>query len=135
MIQRILLTTLCAVPLFVIVNQGMTKEKRSSLVVAGGGHRCDRWLGERAQENSIIGFALEEWVLGFTLGIKTGTESDPPIESPTYLTGVTEDDLLTRMDNYCRAHRRDFIIQAALVVNADLKEEHANLILRSLERK
>lgn len=135
MIQRIFLAMLCIVSLLVTVDQGIVREKRSSLVVAGGGHRCDRWLEERAKDNSILGFALESWVVGFALGIKIGRESDPPIESPTYLTGVTEDDFFARMDDYYRAHRRDFVIQAASVVNADLMEEHANRILRSLERK
>ena len=131
MVRRILLTMLCAVSFLAAANEGMAKEKRSSLVVAGGGHRCDRWLQERAKDNSILAFALESWAVGLALGIKMGTEHDPPIESPTYLKGVTEDDFLARVDDYCRTHRRDFIIQAASVVNADLMEEHANRILRS----
>ena len=107
------------------------------LVVEGGGHRCQRWLEERAKPVTILGFALELWVLGFTLGSKIAFDNDDGnvSEHPTYLMGVTNDDVLSRVDNYCRIRRSNFLIQAVLEVNADLMSEHADRIQRSLGKR
>ena len=77
---------------------------------------------------SVLAFGLEEWVLGFVLGQKIEDDDQtgivvPPYENPTWLTNVTVNDVLTRIDIYCRAHQRAFIVQAALVVVADLLTE------------
>src|SRR5260370_3828871 len=107
------------------------------LVVEGGGHRCQRWLEERAKPASSLGFGLERWVRGFTLGRKIAFDNDDGnvSEPPTYLMGVTNDDVLSRVDVYCRIHRSNFLLQAILEVNADLMSEHGDRILRSLGKR
>lgn len=115
-------------------DQAVADQQRSTLVVHEGGNLCQTWLDERANAGaSVLAFGLEKWVLGFVLGQKIEDDDQtgivvPPYENPTWLTNVTVDDVLTRIDVYCRTHQRAFIVQAALVVVADLLTEWAKKI-------
>jgi hypothetical protein len=126
--HRILQILFLAVALFVMVDEAPAKDQGTSLVVSDGGTRCNRWIEVRAAKASVLAFGLENWALGFLLGMKIesdGQSTKLPIESPTWLTNVTEDDALARIDNYCRIHRMDYLIQAVLMTAADLIDEHA----------
>jgi hypothetical protein len=110
-------------------DQAVADQQRSTLVVREGGNLCQTWLDERRNAGtSVLAFGLEEWVLGFVLGQKIEDDDQtgivvPPYENPTWLTNVTVNDVLTRIDVYCRTHQRALIVQAALVVVADLLSE------------
>jgi hypothetical protein len=127
----ILLAIFFAGVLFAMEGQGLAKDQRTSLVVAGGGTRCDRWIEERAKDASVLGFGLESWALGVLLGMKLDSDLNTtklPMETPTWLANSTEDVALARIDNYCRGHRMDYLSQAVLATAADLMEEHADRI-------
>jgi hypothetical protein len=129
---RLLQAVFFAGALSAIDGQGLAKDQRTSLVVAGGGTHCDRWIEERAKDASVLGFGLEDWVLGVLIGMKFGDAKTTklPIETPTWLNNITEDDALARIDNYCRVHRMDYLFQAVLATAADLMDEHADRIKR-----
>src|ERR1700686_2516654 len=95
-----LLGTLLASPKFAQAPQ--------EFIGGAGATRCEKWLETRQQrESSILGFGLAGWVLGFMSGVNTGEQVNG------YLEKVSEGDVYSRVDFYCREHPSDILFQAA----------------------
>jgi len=136
-LKRILQAGFFAAALFAMEDQGLAKEQRTSHVANGGAERCNIWIEERAKDVSIYEFGLEHWVLGALLGMKIGGDKTAKsiVEEPNWLDKVTNDDALSRIDNYCRIHRNNMLIQAVLVTAAGLEREYACAIIRGIAAK
>jgi hypothetical protein len=102
--------------------------QRPSFLGGSGATRCEKWSNERAVFGSILRFGNESWILGFISGAFALDENG-------MLSGFTEDDVLSRVDFYCRMHKNEFLIRAALEVTADLDQTIADQIKRSLKGK
>jgi hypothetical protein len=98
--------------------------KEPMFIGGAGATRCDAWLEERQQKHSILSFGLKGWVLGFASGVNNGEGADG------YLLNVSEDDVYSRVDFYCREHPSDILFQAAAMAAADLLRNSARDILK-----
>jgi hypothetical protein len=85
-----------------------------NFIGGAGAVRCDQWLKAREQKTPVLNFGLESWVLGFVSGANSSEEAHG------FLLNVSETDVFTRVDFYCREHASDLLFQAALVATADL---------------
>ena len=93
-------------------------------VVGGAGvTRCDKWLSEREKKASALAFALEAWVMGYVSGSYNAVAGDVTFN---------EDDVLTRIDFYCREHRTVILAAAAAFVTADLLHTEAFRALKDV---
>src|ERR1700730_4235577 len=85
-----------------------TAEEKLPFLGGAGATRCDKWIETREEEaTSILGFGLTGWVVGFV---------DGALNDKDLLSDFTENDVLTRVDFYCREHGSNLLYQAALVV-------------------
>jgi hypothetical protein len=99
------------------------------LFVGGAGAtKCEIWIKERENPQSILAFGLEGWVLGYVSGANPG-------EVMGFLSNVTEGDVFSRTDFYCREHRSKILFQAASAVTADLMETRASWIRKNLKKQ
>ena len=101
----------------------------SQFLGGAGATKCETWLKEREDRKSILAFAMESWVLGYVSG------ANPSIELPPgMLANVTDGDVFSRTDFYCREHRSNILFQAAAVVTADLMATQASSIRKNLKK-
>jgi hypothetical protein len=102
----------------------------SQFLGGAGATKCETWLKEREDPASVLAFGLEGWVLGYVSG------ANPSIELPPgMLANVTEGDVFSRTDFYCREHRSNILFQAAAVVTADLMGARASSIRKNLKKR
>jgi hypothetical protein len=100
-------------------------EQKRPFLGGAGATPCEKWLESR-KDNSVLEFALEAWVMGFISGASS------VIDAPAgFLTGITEDDILNRLDNHCRAHPSDPLISAALLITVDLMKTKTDQIRKA----
>jgi hypothetical protein len=93
----------------------------------GGATKCAKWTQERQDAKSVLAFGLTGWILGFVSGVLQ--------EDEIVLAKLKDEDVLVRIDFYCREHSDDVLYQASLVTAADLQDAHADQILRTLKDK
>ena len=96
-----------------------------------GATLCDKWLEVREKKASVLAFGLEGWILGYVSGAVHGSF---PNEETYVLSNYTESDVFGRIDSYCREHRSDMLVQAALVIVADMLES-ASRIQKELNKR
>ena len=73
----------------------------------GVGVRCNVWLEARTDPEGPLVFGLLSWVLGYITGAAVyGSVGD--VLRATDLEGVA-----TSMDNYCRAHPAEYLVEGA----------------------
>jgi hypothetical protein len=97
-----------------------------------GATRCDKWLEARGNKASVLAFGLEGWILGYVSGAVHGSF---PNEETHVMSNFTESDVFDRIDFYCREHRSDMLVQAALVAFADMLETNASRIQKSPKKR
>jgi hypothetical protein len=128
-----LLVGVVATALFVSAGPCMAEQKPPFLGGAGG-TLCAEWQEARGKEGSVLAFYLQGWVLGFV----SGAASQHTTEGPSFLTDpgsdTTDDDVLTRIDNYCRAHQNGILLQAVLTIVARLYRDQADRMEERLNR-
>ena len=90
-----------------------------------GATLCDKWLEVREKKASVLAFGLEGWILGYVSGAVHGSF---PNEETYVFSNYTESDVFGRIDFYCREHRSDMLVQAALIIVADMLESTASRI-------
>jgi len=104
-------------------------ETQQDFVGGAGATRCDTWLKERAQNASILSLGMEGWVLGFVSGVNIGS----PVRG--FITNVSEDDVYSRVDFYCREHPTEILFQAARAATADLMRARAQAIEKQMKAR
>jgi hypothetical protein len=97
-----------------------------------GATRCDKWLEVREKKASVLAFGLEGWILGYVSGAVHGSF---PNDETYILSNFTESDVFGRIDFYCREHRSDMLVQAALVAFGDMLESNASRIQKELNKR
>jgi hypothetical protein len=136
-----------AVACFGASSSGLAEAPKSGFLGGAGAVLCEDWSRARKQNEEyrrdanakppILAFGLEAWVLGFVSGTAHGSGSAGP-GVPNFLTDpssdVTDDDVLIRTDVYCRAHKDAYLVQAALIVSADLIGAQADRMAERLRR-
>jgi hypothetical protein len=123
---RLLRVGLLAFATLAITRDSSTAEENRPFLGGAGATRCEKWLETRKDKASVLELALEAWVMGFVSGASS------VIDAPAgFLTGTTEDDVLNRLDNHCRAHPSDPLISAMLLITADLMTAHAAQIRKN----
>jgi hypothetical protein len=109
---------------------------------APGGMQCTRWLEIRYNKynsdtnDAIYVFALEAWVLGYMSGIAfdvVNATAGVPENVSNFLYEITENEVLTRVDNYCRGHSSDLVVQAVGWVSTDLMQVQADRIRKAVK--
>jgi hypothetical protein len=79
----------------------------------------------------MLYFGMENWILGFVDGVSASpsaqTETRPPDKlEDTILCETNGRDVIRRIDKFCEANPATFLIQAALIVVADLHVDAAH---------
>jgi hypothetical protein len=104
---------------------------------------CQTWLQERQQneawrrdtakkaKSSAAGLFLEYWVWGFISSASLPQDGRPsPLDDPS--ANVDEDDVLMRMDIYCRGHSYETLGAAAMTVVVELLQDQRDRLLALL---
>jgi hypothetical protein len=107
--------------------QAEPQDNTPKFIGDAGAVRCDEWSEARDQKTPVVNFGLEGWVLGFVSGANLLEEGHD------LLLNVSEKDVFTRVDFYCREHASNVLFQAAGAATADLLRTRAMAIRRHLE--
>jgi hypothetical protein len=131
---RIVMRTGIALLMAALVTSAWAQNVNEKLPWLGGAGAtlCDKWLEVREKKASVLAFGLEGWILGYVSGAVHGSF---PNEETYILSNYTESDVFGRIDSYCREHRSDMLVQAALVIVADMLESSASRIRKELNKR
>jgi len=119
---------LVAIFMLAVAPSAAIAEDRRPFLGGAGATPCEKWLSARKDKSSVLEFGLEGWVLGFVSGANLVVD-----EQAGFLAGITEDDILNRLDNHCRAHPSDPLISAVLLITGDLMKARADLIRKRIK--
>jgi hypothetical protein len=89
-------------------------------------------------DRSPLVILIEAWVLGYVSGedfahVMTTTATPADTAEADWLSEVTEDEVLTRMDNYCREHPSHLVAAAAGYTSLGLMQVHINILRNRLK--
>ena len=127
---RLLRVGLLAFATLIVARDISAAEQNRPFLGGAGATRCEKWLETRKDDKAaVLEFGLEAWAMGFVTGASS------VIDAPAgFLTGTTEDDILNKLDNHCRAHPSDPLISAMLLITGDLMKARADLIRKNLKQ-
>jgi hypothetical protein len=122
-------------------------EERPPFVGGGGAFVCRNWTAIRAsaarvlsraqdvsdedRTNLIVETKVEDWILGFMSG--TEAQSGAATAKESIFCETNDRDIIHRIDLFCKANPESYIVQAALIVSADLMEKKGEAVRRALE--
>jgi hypothetical protein len=75
--------------------------------------------------------SAEDWILGFMSGTQSQFGATTAKES--IFCETNDRDIINRIDLFCKANPQSFIVQAAMIVSADLMRKKAEAVKRALE--
>ena len=123
-----------AVLAFLVFGNAVAAEQKLPFLGDAGATQCTKWQAHHNNNqdtnNPILG--LKDWILGFISGMNflnvVNARDITPGNVSNFLAEITEDEVFTRMDNYCREHPSDSLFNAASSISADLMDAAANAI-------
>jgi hypothetical protein len=124
-------------------------EERPPFVGGAGALVCGNWTAIRAsaarvrsrapdisdedKANLILVTSAEDWILGFVSGTQTQFGATTAKES--IFCETNDRDIIHRIDLFCKANPKPFIVQAAMTVSGDLMHKKAEAVKRALEHQ
>jgi hypothetical protein len=101
---------LIVISIVLMANQASAKK----YYLGAGGVSCGAWLETRKNGDDVETFQLQAWVQGFVSGVNATSQND-------FLAAPDAEAIFAWLDNYCRQHPLEKVIEASHLLILELK--------------